>query len=253
MISKALLNQLSIGWIIIAILVFFVLLKVRAPYGRHTKSTWGPMISNRLGWFLMEIPSFLLILYFYVKSPNINTLYLNVVFWLWLFHYLHRALIFPFMTRTKGKKIPVVIVLMGMVFNFVNATLNGYYMAYYFSIDHLNAWVIVRLALGLTLFALGMFINIKSDYSLINLRKSSPDEYKIPTGWLFDYVSCPNYLGEILEWLGFAILAWNLPALSFFVWTAANLIPRALANHRWYYEHFDNYPRGRKALIPWIL
>jgi hypothetical protein len=34
------------------------------------------------------------------------------------------------------------------------------------------------------------------------------------------------------------------------VWTAANLVPRAVANHRWYREKFSEYPARRKALIP---
>lgn len=251
-LDEHLINVLALIWMFIALVVFLLLLKVRAPYGRHTKTTWGPLISNRFGWFLMELPSFLIILYFYLKSPNIKTLYLKVVFGVWLFHYFHRALIFPFMTRTKGKKIPVIIVVMGLVFNFVNAYLNGVYMAYYFDISRWDLVLVIRLTLGLLIFVAGMFINMRSDYLLISLRKNSQG-YKIPQGWLFDYVSCPNYLGEILEWLGFAILAWNLAALSFFVWTVANLLPRALANHKWYYEHFDNYPEKRKALIPWVL
>lgn len=251
--SRSTLDILALVWMGIALVIFPLLLKVRAPYGRHTKSSWGPMMSNRLGWFVMEIPSFLIILYFYVRSNNITSVYLNVVFLLWLFHYLHRALIFPFMTRTRGKKIPVFIVIMGMFFNFVNATLNGYYMAFFFDGQVVTSVMAVRLSAGLLLFITGMYINIRADYMLINLRKSVENGYKIPRGWLFEYVSCPNYLGEMMEWLGFAILAWNLPALSFFVWTVANLLPRSIANHRWYYEYFPDYPRGRRAVIPFIL
>jgi steroid 5-alpha reductase family enzyme len=31
------------------------------------------------------------------------------------------------------------------------------------------------------------------------------------------FISCPNHFGEIIEWIGFAVIAWNLPALSFAV------------------------------------
>ena len=57
-------------------------------------------------------------------------------------------------------------------------------------------------------------------------------------------------MGEIIEWSGFALMCWNLPALSFAVWTAANLIPRALSHHAWYRRTFPDYPPGRKAVIP---
>ena len=252
-VAQQTLNILSLAWMGIALIIFPLLLKVRAPYGRHTRQGWGPMMSNRLGWFVMEFPSFAIILYYYLRSVNIHSLYLHLVFLLWLFHYLHRSFIFPFMTRTKGKKIPVVIILMGLVFNVVNAFLNGAYMSQFFDgQDH--TWpVFLRLGLGLALFVAGMYINIRADYMLISLRRSASNGYKIPRGWLFEYVSCPNYFGEMMEWLGFAILAWNLPALSFFVWTVANLLPRALSNHRWYLEHFPDYPRGRKAVIPFVL
>ena len=34
-----------------------------------------------------------------------------------------------------------------------------------------------------------------------------------------------------MEWIGFAILSWHLGAVTFAVWTMANLIPRAMENH----------------------
>jgi hypothetical protein len=37
------------------------------------------------------------------------------------------------------------------------------------------------------------------------------------------------------------------------VWTAANLIPRALGHHAWYRGHFADYPRARRAVIPFLL
>jgi 3-oxo-5-alpha-steroid 4-dehydrogenase 1 len=106
--------------------------------------------------------------------------------------------------------------------------------------------------MGLGFFISGFFINKKSDNILIALRKEQ-DGYQIPQKGLFKYVSCPNHFGEIMEWIGFAIIAWNIAALSFAVWTICNLLPRALNHHAWYKETFENYPKNRKALIPYIL
>ena len=97
-----------------------------------------------------------------------------------------------------------------------------------------------------------MFINVSSDNKLISLRKHSVG-YKIPQGGFFKYVSCPNYFGEIIEWFGYLIIAFSLPALSFVLWTGFNLIPRALNHHEWYKENFKNYPKNRKAVIPFII
>ncbi len=66
-------------------------------------------------------------------------------------------------------------------------------------------------------------------------------------------MSCPNYLGEMMEWGGWTLACWNLGALAFLVWTVANLAPRAIKTHRWYRDRFSDYPPKRKALLPFIV
>ena len=80
----------------------------------------------------------------------------------------------------------------------------------------------------------------------------TPQEYKVPQGGFYRWVSSPNYFGEIVQWIGWAIATWSLAGLSFAVWTVANLAPRARANHRWYQENLPGYPPERKALIPGV-
>ena len=82
------------------------------------------------------------------------------------------------------------------------------------------------------------------------LRIKNGPGYHIPKGFLFEKVSSPNYLGELIQWLGWAIMTWSLAGLVFFFWSLANLLPRATAHHRWYKETFDNYPDNRKILVP---
>ena len=103
------------------------------------------------------------------------------------------------------------------------------------------------------MFIIGMFINQQSDRILFNLRKPGETGYKIPMGGMYRYISCPNYFGELLEWVGWAVLTWSLPGAVFALWTAANLVPRALSHHRDYQRRFDNYPADRKAIIPMVL
>ena len=67
-----------------------------------------------------------------------------------------------------------------------------------------------------------MIINNYSDSFLINLRKPGQTDYTLPTGFLFNKISCPNLFGEMIEWIGFALMAQHLPALSFAVWTICN-------------------------------
>ena len=103
------------------------------------------------------------------------------------------------------------------------------------------------------MFLGGFAINQHSDFILLHLRRPGETGYKIPYGGLYRLVSCPNYLGELLEWIGWAILTWSLGGLTFALWTAANLIPRAVAHHRDYHRRFPEYPTERKAVLPFLL
>ena len=83
-------------------------------------------------------------------------------------------------------------------------------------------------------------------------REGHRKEYAIPTGGLFEYVSCANYGAEIIEWVGFAIACWSLPAAAFAFYTFSNIGPRGHHHHLWYLSKFDNYPKHRRAVIPFI-
>lgn len=251
MITENLFNTLVISWILIGIVVFGLLFKVTAPYGKFISNKWGAMVNNRVGWIVMESPPLLLFSVFYfLGSKSFETVPL-IIYSLWMLHYFNRDLIFPFRLKTKGKKMPAVIMSFAIIFNGFNAFFNGIYLGTFS--DYSISWLTdFRFIGGLLLFITGFVINNYSDNVLFKLRKQS-NEYQIPTGGMYKYISSPNYFGEMLEWIGFAILAWNLAAVSFCVWTIVNLFPRAIANHKWYQEHFENYPPERKAIIPFIM
>lgn len=238
-------------WIAIGIATFTILIgtKVRAPYGRHARKGWGPTISNKAGWIIMELPALLIFPVLAFAGPYCFNWLTHVLVALWIIHYFNRTLIFPLRTRTSGKRMPVLIVASAITFNTVNGLLNGLYNSY---VIHPTPTLSMHHYVGLGLFITGMVINWHTDSKLISLRKNA-NGYLIPEGGLFKYISCPNHFGEIVEWTGFAILAWNLPTLSFAVWTFCNLVPRALNHHAWYKEQFPEYPKSRKAVIPFLL
>ena len=250
--TESLFFQLIWAWIILALIIFPINLKLSAPYGRHIRKGWGMMMDNKWGWIIQESPAPILVaIYFFLgDAPKSNAVW--IMFSLFMLHYINRTYVFPFRLRTKGKKIPLGIVASAVVFNLVNGSIIGYYLG---TIQNYSeSWMNdPRFILGLIVFFIGMRINWQSDSILINLRKPNETGYKIPYGGMFKYVSCPNLMGEILEWTGFAIMMWALPGVSFAIWTAANLTPRALEHQKWYKEKFSDYPKERKALIPKIL
>ncbi|MBS1646016.1 MAG: DUF1295 domain-containing protein [Bacteroidetes bacterium] len=245
-----LLHTLLLYWIVLGIILFPIQLLVSAPYGRHSKKTWGVMIPNKLGWVLMESWALIAFGAVYINyfSVNAYALFFSV---LYVLHYINRSFIFPIRTHTTGKQMPLLIVLSAMLFNSVNASVIAYYTAQEQYPDrYFLQWNFIT---GLILFLLGFYINNKADTLLINLRKPNETGYKIPQGFLFKYISCPNLLGEIIEWFGFALLIWNIAGWAFLVWTVSNLLPRAWHHHKWYKKTFPDYPIKRKAVIPFVV
>jgi 3-oxo-5-alpha-steroid 4-dehydrogenase 1 len=102
---------------------------------------------------------------------------------------------------------------------------------------------------------MGMVINLHSDDIIRHLRKDKNDNnYYIPYGGFFKYVSSANYFGEILEWIGFAILSWSLAGVVFVLWCLANIVPRAAAVYKRYSLFFgDEFTKlNRYKIFPFI-
>ena len=74
-----------------------------------------------------------------------------------------------------------------------------------------------------------------------------------PLTCLFNVVSCPNYTYEISAWIAFSIMTQCLPAGIFTLAGAYQMTIWALGKHRNYKKEFEKYPRGRRAIIPFIL
>ncbi|MGB3154559.1 MAG: hypothetical protein WBB06_08160, partial [Chitinophagaceae bacterium] len=160
-------QNIMFTWIGLAVFIFFLLLKITAPYGRYTSTKWGPLVSNKFGWLLMELPALLVLVLF--LGPVFTTLSAPswIMIGLFCFHYINRTFIFPFRLHTKGKKMPLVIVSSGIFFNLVNGFSLGYYFVH-FAI-YTNAWLTdMRFLSGLVIFFIGMLINWKADNRLIH-------------------------------------------------------------------------------------
>ncbi len=252
MVSHTIYDIVLKGLFIFAAFAFIALIFLNAPYGRHLRKGWGPVLPAKFSWIIMELPAVVVILYFFITGSTPKNVVLILFFLIWQFHYIQRTFIYPFLVKSS-KSFPVLIILFGMSFNTMNGYVNGHYLFSMTNDYTLTLLYDPRFIFWVILFFIGFSINVYSDYILRNLRKTRQSEYQIPDKGLFQYVANPNYLGEIIEWTGWAILTWSLPGLAFMVFTVANLVPRAYSNHKWYRENFLNYPQKRKAIIPFIL
>ena len=252
--SEAAVHGALVGLVLgLAPLTFLALLVIPAPYGRYARPGWGPLVDTTLAWVVMESPSVLGYLFFHFRGPRALEPVPLVFLGLWQAHYLHRAFVYPLSVRARGGQTPVAIVAMGFAFNLVNSYTNAAWITR-LGPGYPIGWLASPAFLaGTGLFAAGLWINREADRRLRAVRRLAAGGYGVPRGWLFEKVSCPNYLGEIVEWCGWALLTWSTAGLAFAAYTIANLTPRALAHHRWYRSRFPDYPPRRKALVPLAL
>ena len=231
---------------------------------------------------------------------------------LFLIHYANRALLSPLRAPSRSKS-HIIVPLSAIIFNSTNGFLMGSHMSSPMARIYLNSADTYRNPLfyvGLVLWGLGFAGNVFHDEILYDIRRKakskgkgkavedpnskSPqnqEHYAIPQGWLFDYVSYPNYFCEWIEWLGFALAAAPFPlsmsSVSFasltsifskntirailsrpshtfipqltppyiFLLTEILLmVPRAYRGHQWYKSKFgEQYPKERKIVIPFLL
>jgi 3-oxo-5-alpha-steroid 4-dehydrogenase 1 len=247
--------QICLGlWFFLSVALIPLLRYVTAPFGRHTRPGWGPTIDNRLGWFIMESPAIYVSGYWFWKGPNHDNTVLLVCWLLYVGHYFYRSVIYPLMERGR-RRMPLVITASAISFNLINGYLIGFFLGHLaVSADYSSFWFTdYRFFLGLALFLTGFVLNIQSDAILRALRKPGETGYKIPQEGLHKLVASPNYLTELVEWIGFAILTWSIAGVAFAAFTAGNLIPRALSHLVWYRKTFPDYPKERKAIFPYLL
>jgi 3-oxo-5-alpha-steroid 4-dehydrogenase 1 len=188
----------------------------------------------------------------YLWGPHARAPVSLALLGLWLTHYVYRTLVFPFQLKNPERPMPLAIPAMAIGFNCLNALVIGTTLSWVR--EYPMSWFTdPRFLIGTALFFAGTWINRRSDRILRDLRAPGATTYAIPHGGLYEYVSCPNYFGEVVLWFGFALASWSVGGLAFALYTCANLIPRAVSHHRWYHEKFPDYPAERRAVLPFVL
>ncbi|KAE9592017.1 hypothetical protein Lal_00038378 [Lupinus albus] len=254
--DESLFHNSVITLYLIAPPTFISLIFLQAPYGKHHRPGWGPNLPPPLAWFLMESPTLWLTLLLFPygqHSSNPKSILLITPF---LIHYFNRTCLYPLrLLNSPSKKtsngFPFSVALMAFVYNLLNSYLQSRFVSHY-KIYDVGCCFWFKFFGGVVVFFCGLWINVWSDRVLLRL-KGEGKGYVVPKGGLFEVVTCPNYFGEIVEWLGWALMTWSWVGLGFFFYTCANLVPRAIANHQWYLEKFgEDYPKNRKAVIPYL-
>ncbi|KAF8699638.1 3-oxo-5-alpha-steroid 4-dehydrogenase, partial [Rhizoctonia solani] len=246
---------------------------------------WNALsLDGTFSWIIMELPSPIILLYAFSQQTKLSDLLPlsltphSVLPLLFVGHYLNRAIISPLRTPSRSRS-HLVVVLAAIVFNTINGSVNGTWLGVGARTGSLG-WADVPTSywVGVAMFGLGLWGNIWHDEVLLKIRKDKDGEkaekprYAIPYGGLYSLVSFPNYLCEWFEWAGFALASGSImtrlqesltlgryggvyitPTLLFVLVEVALMLPRAQRGHEWYHEKFDDYPKERKAIIPFLL
>lgn len=248
---------LAVGMIVTAAFTPWFMTLPLARYGRHKHEAarWELPLPTRWAWIIMESPASLVFALIFVLGDRSGALVPLIFFLMWQLHYVDRSFLYPLRIRARpGHRESGAIVGSAILFNGWNAFLNAGVIG--FSVigqSYPDSWLMdPRFWIGVAVFFTGLYINRKADRMLRTLREPGEGGYKIPRGWLYEKITSPNYLGEIIQWTGWAIATWSLGGLAFAIFTAANLVPRAIQHHRWYHEQFPDYPEDRRIILPGV-
>ena len=214
---------------------------VPAPYGRHFRPGWGPALASRVGWVAMESPSVVLFALVLIANPELGTPMVTVLGLLWLVHYVQRTFVFSLLLRSSGRRQTLLTVALADVFNVLNATGNAASLR---DRPFDAAFVVERCSSSADC------CSTCTPITCCGASGNRRDRVQIPVGGGFAYISAPDYLGEIVERVGFALAAGTLAAWAFALFTFANLAPRAVANHRWYPGALSGLPRREAGAGP---
>lgn len=202
---------------------------------------------------------------------------------LYCIHYINRSLISPLRTPSRSKS-HIAVPMFAVSYHLINGSLMGAYLSSDTAERFLDgAFDRPLFWLGVGMWAVGFVGNFVHDEILLDIRRKAKakgkgkadgekdgqgqrEHYAIPNGYLYSLISYPNYFCEWMEWLGFALAAAPVPSFASFGSLLATLtppylfflsefflmLPRAYKGHKWYHQRFPDYPKERKAVIPFV-
>lgn len=237
----------------IAAIVFVALYFLKAGYGMFRDNRWGVSLNNKVAWVLMEAPVFIVMALLWWSSERRFEAAPLVIFLFFELHYFQRSFVFPFLMKGKSR-MPISIMLMGVIFNVLNGFMQGEWLFYLAPADrYTTEWLTTpQFIVGTLIFFTGLAINWHSDNVIRHLRQPGDTRHYLPQKGMYRYVTSANYFGELVEWIGFAILTWSAAGAVFAWWTFANLVPRANAIYHRYQEEFGTQMGRRKRIFPFL-
>jgi len=216
----------------------------------------GPQISYKLVFVieyfgpLISFPVIFLLRNIIWGTSDTLTDLQKIAFFLFVLHFIKRELETMFLHKFSKATMP----LSNLFKNSGYYSFFGWYIAYYVLHPKYLSPPIERAYYCAPIFIILMISNFYTHYILANLRSDGSTGRKIPKGFLFEYVSCPNYFLEITQWFVYAWMIQSISGVVFALVGAGQMMIWALGKHNQYKKDFNGengnqkYPK-RKVLI----
>ncbi|KAH9420752.1 hypothetical protein DERP_001183 [Dermatophagoides pteronyssinus] len=210
----------------------------------------GPLICYMIPFFRPYI--------IYGQNASLPMSYVvKIAAFCWTLHYVKRLYETVFVHRFSHSTMPIMNLFKNCTYYWGFAFFIGYYVNHPLYTE--PSFGAIQVYIGFISFLLNEYGNFSIHCALRDLRPPGTTERKIPMPtknpftFLFNYVSCPNYAYEWYAWASFSIMTQCLPAAIFTVAGFYQMAIWALGKHRNYKKEFPNYPRRRKAIVPFLL
>jgi 3-oxo-5-alpha-steroid 4-dehydrogenase len=174
--------------------------RLRLPY---SKFGTGVGFNSRAGLVLAYATPIFVYIALWIESGAPQTLYHVLVLAAFLFHFVRRILEVLFV-NSYSRPIPLcTIVAIALLYGGA-ATSCAFFQVRTLGQPPSNPVFI----LGVLVFALGELLNGYHHWLLARLRPPGVRTYGVPRGGLSGWVASPHYLGEILSFVGYAMISW---------------------------------------------
>jgi len=107
---------------------------------------------------------------------------------------------------------------------------------------------------GLALFVFSELANFNAHLVLRDLRRPGTTERGIPSGFGFNWVTCPNYGFEIMSWIGVSLVSQlNWSVIIFTIVGGLPMYTWGWKKEKRYRKEFgDKYKKKRNVILPFI-
>ncbi|EDO40603.1 predicted protein [Nematostella vectensis] len=181
----------------------------------------------------------------------------NIAAACWSFHYVKRLLETMFVHRFSKGTMPIFNLFKNCSYYWGFGFLVGYFINHpLYTPPKFGDMQVYGSLAGFLICELGNF----SIHTLLrDLRPPGSHERRIPYAnsnpmtQLFRFVSCPNYTYETGAWICFTVMTQTFGTALFTLAGFYQMTVWALGKHRNYKKEFPDYPRRRRAIIPFFI